>query len=143
MNRPIPLLVLLFLLHAAAPAAAKDGDSGGGSNSGSGSSNSGSDHDDDRDDDRDDDDDDRDDDDDDRDDDSHRARDGVSSGSILPLATILRRLDSGFAGRLIDADLKRRGGRVIYELQIVTPAGRVLEVDVDAATARVVKYEVE
>jgi uncharacterized membrane protein YkoI len=44
---------------------------------------------------------------------------------------------------LIDADLKRRSGRVIYELQIVTPAGRVLEVDVDAATARVVKYEVE
>lgn len=139
MTRPILLVVLFLLLHAAAPAAAKDGDSGGSSSSGSGSSNSGSDHDDDRDDD----DDDRDDDDDDRDDDSYRARDGVSSGSILPLATILRRLDSGFAGRLIDADLKRRGGRVIYELQIVTPAGRVLEVDVDAATARVVKYEVE
>jgi uncharacterized membrane protein YkoI len=137
MNRPILLFVLLLLLHAAMPAAAKDGDSG---NSGSGSSNSGGDDNDD-DDDRDDDDDDREDDD--RDDDSHRARNAVSSGTILPLATILRRLDSGFAGRLIDADLKRRSGRVIYELQIVTPAGRVLEVDVDAATARVVKYEVE
>ena len=139
MNRPILLFVLLLLLHAAMPAAAKDGDSG---NSGSGSSNSGGDdNDDDDDDDRDDDDDDREDDD--RDDDSHRARNAVSSGTILPLATILGRLDSGFAGRLIDADLKRRSGRVIYELQIVTPAGRVLEVDVDAATARVVKYEVE
>lgn len=137
MNRPILLFVLLLLLHAAMPAAAKDGDSG---NSGSGSSNSGGDDNDD-DDDRDDDDDDREDDD--RDGDSHRARNAVSSGTILPLATILRRLDSGFAGRLIDADLKRRSGRVIYELQIVTPAGRVLEVDVDAATARVVKYEVE
>lgn len=135
MNRPILLFVLLLLLHAAMPAAAKDGDSG---NSGSGSSNSG---DDDNDDDDDRDDDDREDDD--RDDDSHRARNAVSSGTILPLATILSRLDSGFAGRLIDADLKRRSGRVIYELQIVTPAGRVLEVDVDAATARVVKYEVE
>jgi uncharacterized membrane protein YkoI len=138
MNRPILLFVLLLLLHAAMPATAKDGDSG---NSGSGSSNSGGDDIDDDDDRDDDDDDDREDDD--RDDDSHRARNAVSSGTILPLATILGRLDSGFAGRLIDADLKRRSGRVIYELQIVTPAGRVLEVDVDAATARVVKYEVE
>ena len=67
----------------------------------------------------------------------------MSSGAILPLETILRRMDSRFAGRLIDADLKRRGGRVIYELQIITDKGRVLEVDVDAATARVVKYEVD
>lgn len=134
MTRTVPLLLLIALLHAAAPAQAKDGDSGG-SNSGSG----GSDH---ADDDQDDHHDDLDEDDDD-DDDGNRARDGVSSGAILSLETILRRMDSRFAGRLIDADLKRRGGRDIYELQIINDRGHVLEVDVDAATARVVKYEVD
>jgi len=136
MTRTVPLLLLIALLHAAAPAQAKDGDSGG-SNSGSNSGSGGSDH---ADDDQDDHHDDLDEDD---DDDGNRARDGVSSGAILSLETILRRMDSRFAGRLIDADLKRRGGRDIYELQIINDRGHVLEVDVDAATARVVKYEVD
>lgn len=136
MTRPILLLLIIVLLHAAAPAQAKDGDSGGSNSSGSNSSGSnsgsgGSDHDVD------------DDHDDDHDDDSERARDGVSSGAILPLETILRLMDARFAGRLIDVDLKRRGGRDIYELQIINDRGHVLEVDVDAATARVVKYEVD
>lgn len=138
MKRPALLLLLLALLHVAHPAAAKDGDSGSSGSNSSGSNSSGDD-----DDGGDDEDDDDDDEDDGREDDSHRAKSGVSSGEILPLSTILSRLHSSFDGRLLDAQLKRSRGREIYELQIITAKGRVLEVRVDAATAKVLGYEVD
>ena len=139
MKRPALLLLLLVLLHVAHPAAAKDGDSGSSGSNSSGSNSSG----DDDDGGDDEDDDDEDDEDDGREDDSHRAKSGVSSGEILPLSTILSRLHSSFDGRLLDAQLKRSRGREIYELQIITAKGRVLEVRVDAATAKVLGYEVD
>lgn len=143
MKRPALLCLLLVMLHLAVPALAKDGESGS-SNSGSGSSGSNESGDDDS----------EDDDDDGGDDDSHsesedsdrkdsdRARDGVSSGRLLPLTKILKGLDSRFSGRLLDANLKQRRGRDIYELQLISPGGRVIELRIDATNGTVLGYRV-
>jgi uncharacterized membrane protein YkoI len=77
------------------------------------------------------------------DDDGSSARERVSSGAILPLAAILARIEPEFGARLIDADLKNRRGRVIYELEMLTRNGRVIDLQVDAATARVLDMEVD
>lgn len=143
------LLLFLAILSIASPVFAKDGDDDGGDNSGSGSSSSGSggsddsDSDDDSDDDNGDDSTDQDDDDDsdDRSGDSDRAREGVSSGAILPLAAILAGIENHFGARMINAELHRTRGRLIYELELITPAGRVLDVQVDAATARILRVD--
>lgn len=143
MMRPILFMLLLVLLQTAAPALAKDGDGGsGGDDRGGddrGGSNRGSD--------------DRGSDDnggdsaenggDSDDDDGSNARAGVSSGAILPLASILARVEPEFGARLIDAEIKERRGRVIYELEMLTRNGRVLELEIDAATARVLDIEVD
>jgi uncharacterized membrane protein YkoI len=42
---------------------------------------------------------------------------------------------------MINAELHRKRGRLIYELKLITPAGRVMDVSVDAATARVIKVD--
>jgi hypothetical protein len=133
------LLLFLAILAVATPAFAGDGDDDGGS---SGSDNSGSggggDSDDgnggdsnggvsaDEDEDA---------------DDSDRARDGVSSGAILPLAAILSGVEDHFGARMINAELHRRSGRLIYALELITPLGRVLDVQVDAATARILRID--
>ncbi len=145
MTRTTLILFLAMLTIAtalAAPATAKDGgDGGGGDGGGSGRSGGGDDG--------------GDDgggyggdsnggnsfDDDDDDDDSDRARAGVSSGAILPLSAILSGVETHFGARMIDAELDRKRGRMIYDLELITPQGRVLEVQVDAATARVIRVD--
>ncbi|WRH64013.1 MAG: hypothetical protein RSE12_06685 [Fuscovulum sp.] len=128
-------LLLLAILSVATPVFAKDGSDDGGGNSGSdsGGDSGGDDNggDSNGDDSADDDDND--------DDDSDRARAGVSSGAILPLAAILGGVENRFGARMINAELHRKSGRLIYELELITPAGRVLGVSVDAATARVIR----
>jgi uncharacterized membrane protein YkoI len=138
------LLLFLAILSVATPAFAKDGDDGGGSNSGSGGGdddNGGDSNGADSADDDDDDDDDAEDADNADDSDSDRARAGVSSGAILPLAAILSGIEDHFGARMINAELHRERGRLIYELELITPAGRVMGVSVDAATARVIKVD--
>jgi hypothetical protein len=132
MNRS--LLLLLVLLTVATPVAAKDGDSGGGGGGGGHGSDDGGGHDSG---------DDNGDDSDDRGDDGSRARSGVSSGAILPLEAILGSLENRYDARMIDADLDERRGRMVYDLELLTRDGRVLEIRVDAATARVLSFEVD
>ncbi len=141
MTRTTLILFLAMLTIAtalAAPATAKDGGDGGGGDGGGsgrsgggddgggygGDSNGGNSFDGDDD-----------------DDDSDRARAGVSSGAILPLSAILSGVETHFGARMIDAELDRKRGRMIYDLELITPQGRVLEVQVDAATARVIRVD--
>lgn len=133
MIRPA-LVLLLALLAVATPVAAKDGDSGGGDNGGGDDHNGGHDSADGRDDD----------DNDDRgDDDGHSARSGVSAGAILPLEVILSGIEGHYDARMIDAELDRQRGRMVYDLELLGRDGRVLEMKVDAATGRILRFEVD
>jgi len=78
---------------------------------------------------------------DDDDDDHERARRLLRSGEIRPLSEILASVERSVGGRVLDVDFERDHGRYVYELKMVMPSGRVREVTVDAATARVIKIE--
>jgi uncharacterized membrane protein YkoI len=76
-------------------------------------------------------------------DDHARARAWVESGQALPLAEILARLPVDLAGQLLEAELEEEDGRPVYELEWLTPGGRVLELEVDARDGRVLAIEPE
>jgi uncharacterized membrane protein YkoI len=76
-------------------------------------------------------------------DDHARARALVASGQALPLAEILARLPADLAGQLLEAELEEEHGRPVYELEWLTPDGRVLELEVDARDGRVLAIEPE
>ena len=123
------------------PVLAKDGedddDSSGSGSSGSGSG-SGGDRDDDDDDDRDDDRgrDRADEPDDKRDDDDEDPRKAVERGDAIPLKDALSRLKAARDGRVIDAELRQKGSRLIYEFKMVDARGVVRKVEMDARTGR-------
>jgi hypothetical protein len=77
---------------------------------------------------------------DDDDDDYHdhdRARDAVRDGRALPLGAFIARIERQYGGRLIDARLRERRGRLVYELKLMSDkGGRVFTVSVDAKTGR-------
>lgn len=66
------------------------------------------------------------------DDDHDRARRAVEAGEIKPLREILTAAESAYGGQLVEAELERRGGRMVYELKLLTVEGRLLKVYYDA-----------
>jgi uncharacterized membrane protein YkoI len=73
--------------------------------------------------------------------DHDRARRLLERGDIRPLSDILARVRDDLPGRIIATEFEREDGAYIYEFKVVDSAGRVREVYVDAATARVLKVE--
>lgn len=66
--------------------------------------------------------------------DHDRARSAVEREEILPLSKILGGVRNRFGGRVIKLDLESDDGHYVYELKLITPEGRIIELEVDAAT---------
>jgi len=75
------------------------------------------------------------------DDDADRALRALERGEVRPLAEILAAVEPELGGEIVGVEFEREDGRHVYEFEVVTPAGRLVEVYVDAATARVLERE--
>ena len=75
--------------------------------------------------------------------DHDRARLALERGEIRPLHTILPQVEDRFGARLLEVELEREHGRFVYEMELITPGGRILEVQVDAASGAVLEHETE
>ena len=64
--------------------------------------------------------------------DSDRARDAVRSGQIMPLKTMLRKIDATRYGRIIDIRLSRSPSRDVYQLKLRDYSGAIRTLRVDA-----------
>ena len=70
------------------------------------------------------------------DEDHERARELVKSGEIMPLEQLLQKVLNKELGklRLLEAELEREEGRLVYELELVDEKGVVRELLFDAKT---------
>ena len=64
-------------------------------------------------------------------------------GAILALETILERIRAIRPGRVIEVELEREDGTLVYELELLDSDGNVWEMYVDAATGQVLREERE
>lgn len=80
-------------------------------------------------------------DDDDDDDDHDRARRAVEQGRALPLRVVLDQVERQFQGRAVNVELVREHGRLIYEIRLLQADGRVVKLEVDAASGAVLKVK--
>lgn len=69
------------------------------------------------------------------------AADAVAKGEILPLAEVLKKLAEVQPGRVVEVELEISNGLRVYEVEVVTDDGRLIEVDIDAATGVIVEME--
>lgn len=68
------------------------------------------------------------------------ARRAVQSGEARPLSEILSGLRGRYPGRVLDADIAERGrGDWTYGIRLLNPQGRVVELDVDARSGKVLR----
>jgi uncharacterized membrane protein YkoI len=73
--------------------------------------------------------------------DHDEARRAVERGEALPLSDILARVRSDLGGEVVGVSFERKRGRWVYEFKVIGTGGRLAEVYVDAASARIVKRE--
>lgn len=73
--------------------------------------------------------------------DAEFARAAVLRGEILPLDRILDILRAEDDGEIIEIQLELEDGALTYEFDLISPQGRVYEVEIDAATGRIMEYE--
>ena len=65
-----------------------------------------------------------------------------ATADLLPLPVLLELLEPRYAGRIMEAELKReRSGAVYYEVEIQLDNGRELEVNIDGTTGRVIRED--
>ncbi|MFB2706626.1 MULTISPECIES: PepSY domain-containing protein [Marinobacter] len=65
----------------------------------------------------------------------------VQRGSVRPLSEILDILAEDWIGEVIDVEIEREDGRLIYEIELLGPQGQRVEFEVDAATGEVLEIE--
>lgn len=64
--------------------------------------------------------------------DHDRARKAVEAGEVLPLKSILERVERDYPGQVMEVELEREGGRWLYEIKILRSGGSLLKLKVDA-----------
>lgn len=77
------------------------------------------------------------------DDDHERARAAVQRGEILPLSRILDVAKADTPGRVINVELDDDDGRKVYEIEIIDQRGRMVEMKLDAANARILERDID
>lgn len=77
------------------------------------------------------------------DDDHLQARRLVESGEVLPLQTILDKYRTDYPGRVIEVELEKKHGKIIYEIEIIDDSGEVRELYINASNGELLKVEVE
>lgn len=68
-------------------------------------------------------------------------RDAVRRNEIRPYEEVAPVALKAMPGQIISVKVKRRGGRLLYELKIITGEGRVGEIYIDGATLEIMKVE--
>lgn len=71
--------------------------------------------------------------------DQDRARAAVQAGRVLPLKTVLERLERDHPGQVLEVELEHDEGRWIYEIKLLQPGGRLVKLELDAASAEVLR----
>lgn len=77
------------------------------------------------------------------DDDHDRAREALARGEIMPLSRILAVVEREVGGRVIEIDFDRDDGRYVYDIEVVSSDGRLVELKIDAATGAVLERDYE
>lgn len=69
--------------------------------------------------------------------DHERARRAMTTGQVLPLRTVLERLDREHPGQVLEVELEQDGDQWIYEVKLLQKDGQLVKIKLDARTATV------
>jgi uncharacterized membrane protein YkoI len=69
------------------------------------------------------------------------VREALTKGEILPLTRILAIAAEKVPGDVLKVEIEREDGTLIYEVEVLTSAGRVRELKINAKTGAILSIE--
>ncbi|VAW70304.1 hypothetical protein MNBD_GAMMA09-2545 [hydrothermal vent metagenome] len=75
------------------------------------------------------------------DDDYIEARRLQDSGEILPLQTLLEKIKPAFTGKVLEIELEKEKGQIVYEVEILGKDGIVREIYINARTGEILSIK--
>lgn len=69
-------------------------------------------------------------------DDHDRARQAVEAGEVLPLRSVLERVERDYPGQVMEVELERDHDLWIYEIKMLRANGALLKLKIDARDGR-------
>lgn len=75
--------------------------------------------------------------------DHNEAKRLLDSGDILPLESILEKVRTIHQGKILEVEFETEHGQNIYEIELLTPDGNVLELKIDATSGEHLSTEKE
>jgi len=80
-------------------------------------------------------------------DDHERARQALEAGEVLPLRSILERVERDYPGQVVDVELERehenRQGRWVYEIKVLRAGGALIKLKVDARDGTIIGRKIK
>ncbi len=70
-----------------------------------------------------------------------RLHDDVRRGEVVELPVILDWLQAHYAGEILEVELERDDGPLIYEIEMLGPQGQVVEFEFDAVNGELIGME--
>lgn len=70
-------------------------------------------------------------------------RELVKQGQILPLESILAQFPEKQYGKLLDLEVEREQGVIVYEFEFLRADGVIVEIEVDARNGKILQQEIE
>lgn len=67
----------------------------------------------------------------------------VKEGKVIPFDSLMKRYQSRLNGRLLDLEVEREHGRIIYELEMIKADSIVYEIKIDAQSGKWLSEKVE
>lgn len=69
--------------------------------------------------------------------DHDRARRALEEGKVLPLRTVLDKVEREYKGQAIKIEFEHEDGRFFYEIRLLQSDGRLVKLEVDAVNGKV------
>lgn len=71
--------------------------------------------------------------------DHDRARAALKRGEVMPLRDIVAKAEAAFPGRMLEVELTDDDGGIVYEIELLSPDGRLIKLLYDARTGTLLK----
>ena len=69
------------------------------------------------------------------------ARQALQRGQVLPLRTVLEKVEREYQGQVLKVEFEHDDGRFIYEIRLLQQDGRMAKLKIDAVDGRVLQIK--
>ena len=73
--------------------------------------------------------------------DHDRARQAVEAGDVLPLRTILERVEREYPGQVMEVELDREKGEWVYEIKLLRKGGALMKLKIHARDGTILGFK--